>query len=208
MRPRTRPRRRSSASRRTPFRPEEVPAHIDVALFGTPEGEGPSPEAIGYAIFSNTDVELPAGEPGEVTMTCTFDVDVDFVTLASHMHMLGVSSEVRFAGGARDGEVIHTSGAWDEGGMTVFDPPLRVAAGDALEITCRYADNDSATPIVFGPSANDEMCQVEGYILGEDTVLGGTAPTIGIERCMVIRLDDSNKQLYRQIIDVFTPSAD
>ena len=77
----------------------------------------------------------------------------------------------------------------------------------AFSAKCPAFQGGSAEPIVFGPSAENEMCQIEGYVLGKDTVLGGTAPSIGIERCMVIRLDETNKSIYRDIIEVFSPGA-
>jgi hypothetical protein len=188
------------------FRIEDRPATVTIELYGS--AEPPAAGEIGYAILNNTDVDLPPGVPGEVVMHCTAPFDVELVSLTTHMHMLGRSSQVKFVGGARDGELIHTSGDWNDGGMTVFDPPLRIAAGDTIEVRCDYRAHEGDASVGFGPSASDEMCQIEGYVVGKDTILGGTVPALGIEQCLIIRLDETNQALYRSIVEVFSPKSD
>lgn len=187
-------------------RPEPIDPSVTIDMFGG-TGEAPADSTpISYYFINDTDVHLPAGPSGEVEMACTFPFDVDFATMATHMHTLGDSSEVAFDDGPRAGEVVHASGRWDSGELTVFDPPLHVPAGQTLRVTCHY-DGHDGDEVVFGPSYSNEMCQIEGYVLGEDFIIGGVAPIVDVSTCTVLKLSQDDQALYRQIIAAFGPNA-
>jgi hypothetical protein len=76
------------------------------------------------------------------------------------MHRLGTAfrSEILPAGGA-DPIVLSDVERWDFNDQQTYplDPPARVERGDAIRVTCNYA-NPGDEPVQFGEGTTDEMC--------------------------------------------------
>src|SRR5262249_27319643 len=79
---------------------------------------------------------------------------IGLISGGSHMHHRGTHFTAKTGSGAM---LVDTS-TWDEPPPTFYDPPIMLNPGDTISWTCTY-DNDTAAPLVFGESAeNNEMC--------------------------------------------------
>ena len=66
----------------------------------------------------------------------------------SHMH----SHAVGFTAETSTGKILYQGSNWNEPEPTLYDPPLDLPAGTAINWTCNY-QNDTGRNITFGESA-------------------------------------------------------
>jgi hypothetical protein len=90
-------------------------------------------------------------------------VDVNLAMLASHQHRYGTRVAVNRVVDGVEGEQIYENLSWREPKLAWLDPPVRLRAGERLRVHCEW-DNRSDRTLRFGGSANDEMCNIEGYV--------------------------------------------
>lgn len=103
----------------------------------------------------------------ETEFIAPFDMSV--AMLSSHQHRQGRGVAVRAIVGGIDMGLVYENVQWDHPPLNWLDPPLRLRAGDRLRVTCEWY-NDSDVVLRYGGSANDEMCNLNGYFFREPEV--------------------------------------
>ena len=98
--------------------------------------------------------DIPAMTTGHVINgQCTMADDVTVFAVMPHMHQLGTAMTVEVGG-----DIIHEgSYTFDDQRYYAIDPPLPLAAGARVGVTCTY-DNPTSSSVGFGDSSNQEMC--------------------------------------------------
>ena len=89
--------------------------------------------------------------------------------LSSHQHRFGTRVTVHPIIDGVEQPPLYENARWREPPLTWLDPPLRLAPGDRLRVRCEW-HNRSDTTLRFGPSANDEMCNLNGYFFRDAEV--------------------------------------
>ena len=112
--------------------------------------------------LNNTDLTLPAGRDTTIRKAFRFSKLTRVVMLTSHMHKRGTRFVIRISGGARDGEVVYQSDAWDHPPIVSFATPITLNAGEGLVSEVTY-HGDPAKVVRFGLTAEDEMDIIFGY---------------------------------------------
>ena len=80
--------------------------------------------------------------------------------LTSHMHRHGELFEIF---NESTGDLLHRSIAYDDAPIDLLDPPLQLDADDTIKFVCTHNNYDSAEPLTFGLTSEDEMCIMFGY---------------------------------------------
>ena len=80
--------------------------------------------------------------------------------LTSHMHRHGELFEIF---NESTGDLLHRSIAYDDAPIDLLDPPLQLDADDTIKFVCNHNNYDSAEPLTFGLTSEDEMCIMFGY---------------------------------------------
>lgn len=89
----------------------------------------------------------------EVKYDCNVPQDMSVIKTASHMHKHGTKFTSTVAG-----EVFYETDSWDHPVPALFDPPMKLNAGDPLHFGCTFVNNSPNT-LTFGESAeSNEMC--------------------------------------------------
>jgi len=72
--------------------------------------------------------------------------------------------------------VIYENSDWQHPHSFWPDPPIRLAQGDRMRISCTWHNTDDHD-VAFGPKTTDEMCFILGFYYREgdatDPILGG-----------------------------------
>jgi hypothetical protein len=105
-------------------------------------------------------------EPGASThtSTCTMASDGTILALVHHMHLTGVWQKTTLVrnDGARE-VLLDKAFDFEAQDTVVLDPPVRVEAGDRLEVECNF-ENDTDRTLTFGESTGEnEMCLTSFY---------------------------------------------
>lgn len=111
--------------------------------------------------------------PRECTARVTPGVEVRMISVAPHMHKLGVNGRLEVV---RNGETIVLHDApFQFGDQQIYPLDFVVQDGDVLRTTCAY-QNDTSRTVTFGQNSDDEMCFnfVEYYPMGDLTCGGFT----------------------------------
>ena len=143
-------------------RPEPIEAEIYMNLYFADPGA--QVETAQVYVFGNIGgIDIPAQGQQTLTTTCTFESDVNVVTLTPHMHALGTGFTVKRYDGTAASDLLYETNTWDNPATQLFDPPLAMTAGQGLTFTCEWT-NDTDRNVKFGQTADDEMCFVFGYV--------------------------------------------
>jgi len=139
--------------------PTLEPLEVAVAING--ETFAPEETYIRAAAFVtyNTQIQIPGGvgKTASAEGTCRVKPGISFFALSTHAHRRAVATTVLDAD-----SIIFESDDWEHPGSKRWDEPGYSFAGN-LTYRCDYV-NDSASPVVTGPSANtNEMCMAVGY---------------------------------------------
>ena len=84
-----------------------------------------------------------------------------------HMHRLGTAMEVRFNAGGNTDEVLLSDAGWSGANSIYLTPPRAVTTHDGLTFTCEWT-NHTDNDVAFGPTFDDEMCFVFGFVYPAD----------------------------------------
>jgi len=124
-----------------------------------------APQRIAQNLFwSNDSFFLPAFSSTTVkTMLPPAPSEADVYMLTSHMHSRGKEFRIYISGGSRDGQLIYRSTDWHLPAVKTFDPPLRIHKGETLRAETDYY-NGSDHYVEYGPTSDDEMCIILGYL--------------------------------------------
>jgi len=143
----------------------------------------------------------PSFKFGCVGYDWTAAEDAHVVLLHFHFHGLGkqisyavqhadgskTPGAVWFVAGGKDADAVGTNiGAGVTHHKTVtLETPLTLKHGDKMLIECEYDTTHKKTPTKFGPSSDDEMCNIffayysdSGKLLADDFPDGGSDPAI------------------------------
>jgi hypothetical protein len=112
--------------------------------------------------LNNTDLTIAKGRDTTITKSFTFTKTTRVVGLTSHMHARGQKFVIRIKGGARNGEIVYTSTAWDHPPFLTFATPLVLNAGEGLTSEVTYKADPNKT-VKFGLTSEDEMDIIFGY---------------------------------------------
>ena len=93
-------------------------------------------------------------------MVAPFPMNV--VMVASHQHRFGTRVNIRPVVGGVEGDPIYENRRWAEPHLRWTDTPIRLDTGDRLRLFCEW-NNRSDETLRYGPSALDEMCNLNGY---------------------------------------------
>ena len=93
-------------------------------------------------------------------MVAPFPMNV--VMVASHQHRFGTRVSIRPVIGGVEGDPIYENRRWAEPHLRWTDTPIRLDTGDRLRLFCEW-NNRSDETLRYGPSALDEMCNLNGY---------------------------------------------
>ena len=93
-------------------------------------------------------------------MVAPFPMNVAMVS--SHQHRLGTRASIRPVIGGVEGEPIYENRRWAEPQLRWLPTPIRLDTGDRLRLLCEW-DNRTDDTVRHGPSALDEMCNLNGY---------------------------------------------
>jgi hypothetical protein len=142
------------------FNTSSAPIHARAAVnFHTAPARAIERLARDFA-FVNFGIELPPGQQASFTTECAFSHDVEVFKLIRHTHRWGGDFDVWLSGGERDGEHVWTSPDYETTDL-LLDTPFRLRAGEGFRFRCAF-DNPTASTVVFGEKATDEMCILAG----------------------------------------------
>jgi len=109
-----------------------------------------------------TSIELPP----QARTTLVYDMVAPFpmkvVMVSSHQHRFGTRASIWPVVGGVEGEPIYENRRWAEPPLRWVPAPIRLETGDRLRLLCEWNNRFDVT-IHHGPSALDEMCNVNGY---------------------------------------------
>jgi hypothetical protein len=122
-------------------------------------------------------IDVPPG--GESSATAAWDVPVpmNVVWLSTHSHKHTTSATVGLSRDGAPAEQLIETRSYAEPAVRRYATPLRLEPGDAIRWTCNYA-NQTASPVRFGVTAEDEMCFAVGFFYLDDD-----APLPPVPRC-------------------------
>jgi hypothetical protein len=117
----------------------------------------------GLLAFCDRDPRVP--EPTTITACqLRFDEPVTIHAAAGHMHLLGKSLTLELDPGTPRARTILSIPRWDfhDQRLYVLSPPVRVATGDALRVTCEHDQRlrrvGPPRYVLWGEGTADEMC--------------------------------------------------
>ena len=117
-------------------------------------------EHVATSLFlPNFNIRVPPGETRTTKLTWLTREPIHLFMLSSHMHRHGDNFQIM----RLNGELLHESFAYDDPPTDLFNPPIRLEAGDGLTFQCTHTNHDKDRPIVFGLTSEDEMCIALGY---------------------------------------------
>lgn len=143
-------------------RPEDILGEIYLNLYYAEEAEEIEPARF-YAFGNMGSIDIPAGGTQRLTSTCNFPGEMNLFSITPHMHRLGTGFEVSFNDGGTVGDPLLSQLNWDSPSSAYLDPPMPVSPEDGLTFTCEWT-NPTDSDVGFGPSYNDEMCFVFGFV--------------------------------------------
>ncbi len=112
-------------------------------------------------------IDIPAGGDQTLTAEWTAPVGMTLIAYSTHQHRLGTYANIEQVAADGTRTLLYETTDWQHARPTWPDPPLHLAAGDRLRITCMWHNTD-ATPVRFGPETTDEMCFILGFYYRDD----------------------------------------
>jgi len=111
--------------------------------------------------FYNLNIYTAPRSTSSHTGECVFKEDIHLYSLTRHTHQWGTDFSVWYKGGENDGELVWTSGNYEEDLNYVWKESILMKKGTGFRFQCNYL-NDTDEPLVFGLQATDEMCILFG----------------------------------------------
>lgn len=162
--------------------PADIEVDSRINLYSIPRDNVVAEAGVLY--FDNPIIRVPAHGESTARMRCPISKDISIVSLQSHMHSRGVRFAAHLAGGGAAAPAqIYSTTTWKEPPVAIFNPPLAVTAGQAIEYRCSYQSTEPRD-VIRGLGEADEMCQLIGPYYPRDMRLeacldedGGPAAT-------------------------------
>lgn len=118
------------------------------------------------------DLEIPAGQRGEVSFDCVIDDDVELLALGGHMHEWGTTFRAESGPSTDALELLYLVDPWkaefrDVPPVTLFfEQPRPLAAGTIIRTTCEW-NNTESHALMFP----HEMCITFGIVAGRQETM-------------------------------------
>ncbi|MBM4361439.1 MAG: hypothetical protein FJ104_02070 [Deltaproteobacteria bacterium] len=148
---------------------EPLDARLRFEFFTLPESEITA-RLTGFLLQYGA-LDIPARARSRFSTSCTFDArhealfgrpaDFGIRWLLPHYHALGELLRVELLRGGSGEVLVETTRPIGEPVGKAFDPPVTLAEGDQIRLTCGF-DNPGARPVGWGLSKG-EMCIVFGF---------------------------------------------
>jgi hypothetical protein len=158
--------------------PDPLEAHLRFELFTLPESEITA-RLTGFLLQYGA-LDIPGGARSEFSTTCSFDAthevifgrpaDFGIRWLLPHYHALGELLRVELLRGGGSEVLVETTKSIGEPVGKALDPPVSLAAGDQIRLTCGF-DNPGTSSVGWG-LGEGEMCIVFGFSDSKALFLG------------------------------------
>jgi hypothetical protein len=112
--------------------------------------------------FSTEDIYLLPKRKTIVIKEFISTTPMNIFMLTSHTHKLGEYFDIQIKGGARNGEIIYSSGSWHHPLIKTFTEPVELMVGEGLRMIITY-NNTTNQLVKFGLKSDDEMAIIFGY---------------------------------------------
>ena len=126
----------------------------------TSDGEQVDMEEEPVAVTGEFELGRPPGVKPGSSLNAPFAMNV--VMVSSHQHRFGTRVSIRPVVRGVEGAPIYENRRWAEPQLRWLPAPIRLDTGDRLRLLCEW-NNRSDDTLRFGPSALDEMCNLNGY---------------------------------------------
>ena len=123
--------------------------------------------AEGLIAGNAANINIPAGGEQTLTAEWTAPVNLNVVQLATHQHRLGTYANIELVTPDGTPQKIYENEEWQHPHSYWPDPPIRLAKGGKMRITCTWRNTDTHA-VRFGPETTDEMCFILGFYYRDD----------------------------------------
>lgn len=128
------------------------------------------------AVFGNTDVALPPGQPTSLVTDCVNPATTRAIGFFPHMHMLGKSMTLEVGPTADDLHTLYERDPYDFNDQAIDTTDTVVDKGLHARLTCNY-ENTRQEMVTYGESSFNEMCFLIMFVVGTPTgCITGSAP--------------------------------
>jgi hypothetical protein len=117
----------------------------------------PTGTEYGIANLASWDIYVPAHGTGEAHESCAVSEPVHVYAAWPHMHETGDALEHTIVHADSSAESLIDLSGWDFHSQRIYAIDVDLAAGDRLDLTCRYL-NGSDHDVTAGSATTDEMC--------------------------------------------------
>jgi len=112
-------------------------------------------------------IDVPPGQTGSASASWLTPFPMNVVWLSTHSHKHTQTADVDLVRQSVVGPQELETRSYSEPTVNLYDPPLRLEAGDGFHWTCNYLNGTSGT-LHFGVTSNDEMCFTVGFFYPDD----------------------------------------
>ena len=128
-------------------------------------------------------IHVPPLASATAGMSCRRPIDMNLLSVGSHMHARGIGFAARLTDGAGGSIPLYETADWESPVAGTFDPPLRVSRDQTIEFECRY-ENSGSQEYFQGLSATEnEMCVLTGLYYADPGVPRMPSDPSGPEWC-------------------------
>jgi hypothetical protein len=145
----------------------DEPVTIDVAVNFRAARKGTVRHHARSFQLGTFDIDVPPGQPGSASASWVTPFPLNVVWLSTHSHKHTQSADVEVTRQGVIGPLELETRVYSEPTVKLYDPPLRLEAGDGYHWTCNYL-NDTTRELTFGVTSNDEMCFTVGFFYPDD----------------------------------------
>ncbi|MFO0682407.1 MAG: hypothetical protein U0234_10165 [Sandaracinus sp.] len=126
----------------------------------------PSLREVHILFTGNGSLSLPPHQATTVRGLFALPDGSEILAMTTHTHQLGTSATLDITSSDGDpGRRVFENLDWSDPPLEVFDPPLVLAPGEQVRLTCNYFNNTDDT-VTFGTGFYDEMCFFWAYYVG------------------------------------------
>jgi len=142
-------------------------AEIYINLYTVPASQ--VTREAGIFFLYNPFISVPGESMSVAREICPLAKDVTLVNAQSHMHARGYGymANLLDTNGAMKQPIFSTT-SWEAVKSKQMDPPLELHAGEMIDFSCDYRNNEART-IHQGRTTRDEMCMFLGLYYPKDT---------------------------------------
>jgi hypothetical protein len=151
------------------FNTKRKPRRAVVRLTLVPAAPGEVRHHLEPIDIVNVAFELPPQAHTVHTADFIAPLPMNVAMVSSHQHRFGTRVTIQPIVGGAALAPLYENVRWREPPLRWLDPPLRLEPGDRLRVRCEWYNRSDAT-LRYGNSANDEMCNLNGYFFRDEEV--------------------------------------